>query len=140
LARLRDYLLRGGFLHVDDFWGGFEKGVFEDQIRKVFPDRQMEPVPLTHPVFHTFYDIDTVMQVPNRSNGCWGGRTWEEPDDTGRPALRRYQAAHGDGLQLDLGDAWEYMDLPCREVFACLPRGDQHDLRHDALKRCADRS
>jgi len=116
-ARLRDYLLRGGFLHVDDFWGGFEKANFEEQLRKVFPDRQMELVPLTHPIFHTFYDIDTVMQVPNRSNGCYGGRTWEEPDDT-EPAI--YGIADDTGRLMvmvtynsDLGDAWEYMDLPC---------------------------
>ena len=58
-ARLREYLLRGGFLHVDDFWGGREAGNFEAQIRKVFPDRPIERLPLTHEVFHTFFDVDT---------------------------------------------------------------------------------
>lgn len=116
-ARLREYLLRGGFLHVDDFWGGFQKANFEEQIRKVFPDRPMQPLPLTHPVFHTIYDLDTVMQIPNVSNGCYGGRTWEQPDDT---EPRIYGISDDTGRLMvvvtyntDLGDAWEYMDLPC---------------------------
>jgi len=116
-ARLRDYLLRGGFLHVDDFWGGFQKSNFEEQIRKVFPDRRMEPVPLTHAIFHTFYDLDGVIQVPNRGNACWGGRTWEQPDDT-EPAIYGISDDAGRLMVMvtynsDLGDAWEYMDLPC---------------------------
>ena len=41
-ARLREYLLRGGFWHVDDFWGLRQWGQFERQMKKVFPDRQIE--------------------------------------------------------------------------------------------------
>src|SRR5688572_14513245 len=79
--RLREHLLRGGFLHVDDFWGLRQLQNFAEQMKKVFPDRRLEQLPLTHEVFHTFFDIDEVMQVPNRSNGCYGGPTWEQPDD-----------------------------------------------------------
>ena len=116
-ARLREYLLRGGFLHVDDFWGGWQKANFEAQIQKVFPDRPLEPVPLTHAVFHTFYDLDTVMQIPNVSNGCYGRRTWEQPDDT-EPRIYGITDDKGRLMVMvtynsDLGDAWEYMDLPC---------------------------
>lgn len=116
-ARLREYLLRGGFLHVDDFWGLRQKANFEAQIRKVFPDRPLERLPMTHPVFHTFFDIGEVVQVPNRGNGCWGGPTWEQPDDT-QPAI--YGISDDSGRLMvavtynsDLGDAWEYMDLAC---------------------------
>ena len=116
-VRLREYLLRGGFLHVDDFWGGWQKANFEAQIQKVFPDRPMQPLPLSHPVFHTFYDLDTVMQIPNRGNGCFGGETWEQPDDT-EPVIYGISDDHGRLMVVvtynsDLGDAWEYMDLPC---------------------------
>ena len=62
-ARLREHLLRGGFLHADDFWGVYQRANFERQMAKVFPDRKLEPVPLTHEIFHTFFDIDTVMQI-----------------------------------------------------------------------------
>ena len=116
-ARLREYLLRGGFLHVDDFWGLRQKAIFEAQIRKVFPDRPIEVLPLTHAIFHTFFDIDTVMQIPGQGNGCYGGPTWEQPDDI---EPRIYGIKDDDGRVMvaitynsDLGDAWEYMDLPC---------------------------
>jgi len=116
-ARLREYLLRGGFLHVDDFWGLRQKAIFEAEIRKVFPDRPIEVLPLTHPIFHTFFDIETVMQIPGQGNGCYGGPTWEQPDDT---EPRIYGIKDDDGRVMvaitynsDLGDAWEYMDLRC---------------------------
>jgi hypothetical protein len=120
-ARLREYLLRGGFMHVDDFWGPDEFANFEDQILKVFPDRKLERLKLSHQVFHTFFDIDTVMQIPNRRNGCANdGQTWEDRRDT-EPVV---YGIHDDNDRLmvlvtynsDLGDAWEYMDLPCYQV------------------------
>ena len=120
-ARLREYLLRGGFMHVDDFWGPDEFANFEDQIFKVFPDRKLERLKLNHQVFHTFFDIDTVMQIPNRGNGCANdGQTWEDRRDT-EPVI--YGIHDDDGRLMvlvtynsDLGDAWEYMDLPCYPV------------------------
>src|SRR5688572_16641664 len=53
--RLREYLLRGGFMHVDDFWGPDEQGNFRYQMAKIFPDRPIEPLALSHEVFHTFF-------------------------------------------------------------------------------------
>jgi len=119
--RLREYLLRGGFLHVDDFWGPDEFANFEEQVAKVFPDRKLERLPLTHPVFHTFFDIDSVMQIPNRGNGCRDdGETWEDNRDR-NPAVLGISDDSGRLMVLvtynsDLGDAWEYMDLPCYPV------------------------
>ena len=116
-ARLREYLLRGGFLHVDDFWGYRERMNFEAQMRKVFPDRPFQPIPLTHEIFHTFFDIDTIMQIPNQGNGCYGYETWEVPDEIDP---RVYGISDDKGRVMvvvtynsDLGDAWEYMDLGC---------------------------
>jgi hypothetical protein len=116
-ARLREYLLRGGFIHVDDFWGGYEFANFQAQIRKVFPDRPLQQLPLTHEVFHTFFDIDEVMQIPNVGNGCRGGPTWERRDDI---MPRIFGVSDDDGRLMvavtynsDLGDAWEYMDERC---------------------------
>ena len=115
--RLREYLLRGGFMHADDFWGLYEFRNFQREMLKVFPDRQMEELPLNHEIFHTFYDVDTVMQIPNVGNACRGGRTWEDSSDT-RP---RIFGIKDDKERLmvvitynsDLGDAWEWMDEPC---------------------------
>jgi hypothetical protein len=119
--RLREYLLRGGFMHVDDFWGPDEFANFEEQILKVFPDRRMERLPLTHPVFHTFFDVQEVMQIPNRGNGCANdGQTFEDRRDP-NPVV--YGISDDDDRLMvlvtynsDLGDAWEYMDLPCYPV------------------------
>ncbi len=121
-ARLREYLLRGGFMHVDDFWGGREWAQFARQMRKVFPERQIQDLPLTHPIFHTFFDIDRIIQVPNvRLGEMWkesGGRTrtWEQPDDT-EPHVRGISDDKGRLMVFithnsDFGDAWEWMDDP----------------------------
>ena len=116
-TRLREYFRRGGFLHVDDFWGLRQKANFEDQMRKVFPDREMVQLDFSHEVFHTFFDIDTVVQVPNVNNGCRGGPTWQQADDK---VPRIYGISDDTGRLVvvvtynsDLGDAWEYMDLEC---------------------------
>jgi hypothetical protein len=120
-TRLREYLLRGGFMHVDDFWGPDEFANFEDQIFKVFPDRKMERLQLSHPVFHTFFDITEVMQIPNQGNGCANdGQTWEDNRD--RDPVVYGISDDNDRLMVlvtynsDLGDAWEYMDRPCYPV------------------------
>jgi hypothetical protein len=114
--RLREYCLRGGFWYVDDFWGTYEWQNFATQIRKVFPDRKLAELPMSHEVFHTHFDVKEVMQIPNVGNGCRGGPTWERDgytphvlgisDDNGRlMVLITYNS--------DLGDAWEWMDQPC---------------------------
>jgi hypothetical protein len=116
-ARLREYLLRGGFLHLDDFWGLDQKENLETELKKVFPEYSIQPLPLTHEIFHTFYDIDQIIQTPNQGQGCRGGQTWEQPDDT---MPRVYGISDEKGRLMvvvtyntDLGDAWEFMDLAC---------------------------
>jgi hypothetical protein len=68
VVNLREYLNRGGFLLLDDFRGNeFDNSQYEnmrDQMRKVFPDREIKPVPATHPIFHAFYDIDPQNMLP----------------------------------------------------------------------------
>jgi uncharacterized protein DUF4159 len=121
-ARLREYLLRGGFLHVDDFHGTREWNQFASQMKKVFPEREIEDLPLTHAIFHTFFDIDRIIQVPNVRLGemykASGGksRTWEQPYDTA-PHIRGISDDKGRLMVLitfnsDYGDAWEWMDDP----------------------------
>lgn len=55
VARLRDYLARGGFLHVDDNYGLDEH--IRRELKKVYPDRELVDVPLSHPVYHVVYDF-----------------------------------------------------------------------------------
>ena len=55
VVRLRDYLTRGGFLHVDDNYGLDES--FRREIKRVFPDRELVDVPLSHPIYHLVYEF-----------------------------------------------------------------------------------
>jgi hypothetical protein len=68
VKNLREYLDRGGFLLMDDFRGNeLDNSQFVnmyEQMKKVFPDREMAPVPSTHPIFHVFYDIDPKNMLP----------------------------------------------------------------------------
>lgn len=55
VVRLREYLQRGGFLHVDDNYGLDES--FRRELKRVFPDRELVDVPLSHPIYHLIYDF-----------------------------------------------------------------------------------
>ncbi|MEX2353511.1 MAG: DUF4159 domain-containing protein, partial [Gammaproteobacteria bacterium] len=76
--RLREYLLRGGTLIVDDFHGPNEWFQFISSLKRVFPDRQIIDIPDDHEVFHVHYDLDDRVQVPGR-NAVYSGVSWEHP-------------------------------------------------------------
>ena len=111
--QLREYLLRGGFLVVDDFHGRYEWQNFYSQIKKVFPEYEPIDLPLSHPIFHCYYDIRELIQVPGLQF-VYSGRTWEKggyqahyrgiQDDTGRLMV---MINHN----VDLGDAWEWAEV-----------------------------
>jgi len=112
---LRRYLAAGGFLLVDDFWGSWEWSVFEAEIHRVLPGRPIVDLPLDHPVFHTVYNIDEVLQVPNVRNGMMGGPYWERDGYT--PFCRGIFDEDGRLVVMinwnsDLGDAWEWAENP----------------------------
>jgi hypothetical protein len=113
-AILRNYLLNGGFLMVDDFWGERDWQAFHQEIRKVFPDREPGELPLEHPIFHCVFDLKEKPQIPGEPH--WPefvatGATWEREDarqvhyrgisdDKGRLMVMICQ-------NTDLGDGWE---------------------------------
>jgi Domain of unknown function (DUF4159) len=112
--QLREFLLRGGFLMVDDFHGTQEWGVFFDSIQKVFPDRPIVDLENSNQIFHTIYDLQDRFQVPGaqvfRSHRLYekDGFTpkWAAiSDDQGRVMVA---ICHN----MDLGDAWEHSDEP----------------------------
>ena len=63
-AKLRDYLLRGGFLLLDDFWGTEEWDRFYESMSVVFPDRDIEDIDDDDPIFHAVYDVNEKLQIP----------------------------------------------------------------------------
>jgi Domain of unknown function (DUF4159) len=119
-ARLRDYLMRGGFFMCDDFHGSEyydglnEWETFTASMSKVFPDRPIEDIPNGDPIFHTLYDLQDRFQVPGAQYFETGityekGPSGKEPhwrcirDDKGRIVVA---ISHN----MDLGDAWEHSD------------------------------
>jgi len=116
---LRRYLLNGGFLMVDDFWGDYEWQNFYEQIKRVFPDREPTELPIEHEIFHCVYHLKEKPQVPSINAAIAGrewGITWERPrahpDDTKTPHYRALFDDKGRMMSIichntDLGDGWE---------------------------------
>jgi hypothetical protein len=114
VQKLRDYLLRGGFLMLDDFWGTEEWDRFYETMRLVFPDRPIVEIENADSIFHTVYDLDDRYQVP----GDWAlkrGTTYRNGgsvpywrgiyDDRGRLMVAM-------SFNSDVGDSWEWADDP----------------------------
>lgn len=72
--KLREYLLRGGFLLCDSFYGTNEWEGFVHGIRRVFPDRPILELPDDHPIFHVVYDLTKRPQVPTWQHLPYGYR------------------------------------------------------------------
>ena len=114
VAKLREYLLRGGFLMLDDFWGTEEWERFDETMRLVFPDRPIIEIPDADSIFHTVYDLDDRYQVP----GEWAirrGTTYR--NDGAIPHWRGILDDHGRvmvamSFNSDIGDSWEWADDP----------------------------
>jgi len=88
-AALRDYLIKGGFLWADDFWGELAWDVWAGELAKALPPPQYQIVELEldHEVFHSLYDVREKLQVP--SIGFWvGGRITSERFDSTVPHVR----------------------------------------------------
>jgi hypothetical protein len=88
VTALRRYLLNGGFLMADDFWGTRQWENFETQLKRVLPEKEFVELDMDHPVFRTVFDLQSKqkndLQVPNVFLGersqYNGGITWETHD------------------------------------------------------------
>ncbi len=114
-ARLREYVARGGFLFLDDFWGDYEWENVRVQMHRVFPNSPVDDLPPEHPLFHSYFDLDGVVQVPGISAWLGRGVTYEKGGvvphymgvEDGKGRLVAFIARN-----CDLGDAWEWIDDP----------------------------
>ncbi len=68
IANLREYLLRGGFLLIDDFWGTREWDAFASSFNNIFPGREMVQLPPDHEIFRLYYDTGGPQMVPALGN------------------------------------------------------------------------
>jgi hypothetical protein len=113
-AALRAYLLKGGFLWVDDFWGEYAWAIWEDQIRKVFPSgtHPITDVPLDHPIFNQVRLVPKIPQIPSINYWLGSGGDTSERRDSRQPHVREITDAQGRIMVLmthntDFGDSWE---------------------------------
>jgi hypothetical protein len=114
---LRNYLLSGGFMHVDDNYG--LDPYFRKAIKKVFPDKNLEPLPANHPIFNMVYDFPQGLPKIHVHDG--------QP-----PQL--FALTHDERIILvysfesDLGNGWEDPEV----------HNDPEDVRQKALKMGAN--
>jgi len=110
---LREYLLKGGFLHVDDFWGEAEWANFQREFEKVFSpeDYPIRPIPLEHELFHIVFELTEIPQVPSIHHWMSTGLTYERWDAQ-EPRCLGVSDPNGRLMTVithntDLGDGWE---------------------------------
>jgi len=108
VGNLREYLLRGGFLLIDDFKGKAGWEVFRRAFQQIFPDNQWIRLDRSHPVFHIFYDIDGAQRIP----GIYFLHGHAPPDQM-NPENWAILDAKGRIMILinwnsDMGDGWEH--------------------------------
>lgn len=117
VAALRSYLLNGGFLMLDDFWGETAWENVAAEFKRVFPDRDFVELPLDHPLYSCVFSIKAKSQVPNIGTGAaseYTGVTWEDHHD-GDTRTVHHRAIFDDQGRLmvlaahntDNGDGWE---------------------------------
>jgi len=117
VVALRKYLLNGGFLMLDDFWGESAWMNVERELKKVFPERAFTELSLDHPLYSCVFKIRAKGQVPNYGTGEASkntGITWEEHHDGDTQTVHHRVIADDKGRLMvfaahntDNGDGWE---------------------------------
>ena len=131
VVRLREYLLKGGFLWVDDFWGTLAWDQWVSEIHRVLPadDFPIRDLPRDHPFWRAMFLIDRLPQIP--SINSWmgnGGETSERGWESAEPHIRGISDGHGRLMVLmthntDISDAWEREGEDPRYFYLFSPDG-----------------
>ena len=114
-ARVREYLLRGGFLMIDDSHGDYDWQVVLAGLRMIFPDRAVQDLRSDDEIYHVLYDLDGTVQIPG-TRFIWGGGRYP-PGVRGNPKYRAIRDDRGRIMiaichNTDVADAWEWADSP----------------------------
>ena len=115
--RLREYLLRGGFLLVDDFHGDYDWYIFQSAMRQVLPDREILEIPDDDVLMQVFYDLQNRTQIPGQRHLAYSRGGEIVAYMQGPPHWRGIYDDHGRlmvaiSFNIDMGDAWEHADDP----------------------------
>ncbi len=119
-ARLREYLLRGGYLVVDDFWGPEQWEVFRQTMQRVLPNQPIVDLAPSDAVMHVLYDIeekDRTFIPGSRHLRRYGGTVEIVQPPGSVPAWRALYDYNNRmvvavNYNTDVGDAWEFADVP----------------------------
>ncbi|MCI0336554.1 MAG: DUF4159 domain-containing protein [Acidobacteria bacterium] len=114
IAGMREYLLRGGFLMVDDFRTPYEFQNFQQNVKRAFPEYALKRLDVTHPVFNCFFSIKTLELDPMYGGGYVTRDTqipefWGLEDETGRLMMVV-------DYNYDMSDFWQFSDDPFRPI------------------------
>lgn len=128
---LRTYLLKGGFMWVDDYWGTSAWSNWVSQFARVLPPSEypIQDIPITHPILKTMFEVKELPQIP--SIQFWrtsGGATSERGSDSAVPTWRGVTDKHGNLIVVmthntDISDAWEREGEDVRFFYAFSPNG-----------------
>jgi hypothetical protein len=109
IVGMREYLLRGGFLLVDDFRSPYQMRNFEYYLNRAFPEPEykMKPLDITHPIFNCFFSIKTLDVRP--------------PYDRGKPEFLGIEDKHGRLMMIinynnDVSDWWQWSNDPFQPI------------------------
>jgi hypothetical protein len=110
--RLGEYLTKGGFLWVDDFWGTPGWLQWAEQIHHALPGSKIFDIPLTHDVVHQMFQVDEIEQTTNIGNWIRTHNVSERGDDSPHADFRGIADEKGRLMVVmthntDFGDTWE---------------------------------
>jgi hypothetical protein len=116
VVTVREYLLRGGFLMLDDFWGPEEYARFDETMKAIFPNRPVVDVDSKDPIFHSVYNLDDRFQIL----GDWCIHFTAQCQQRAVGTTAHWMGVYDDKQRLmvmisfnsDIGDAWEWADGP----------------------------
>ena len=116
VQRLREYLIKGGFLFVSDYHGTLSKDQFDEEIGRVLPHDQypiIDVMPPDHPLWHMMFNVSRLPQIASIQTWRRTGGTIERWNEDGAPPdARAIVDAHGRVMVLmihdsDIPDPWE---------------------------------
>jgi hypothetical protein len=121
IERLREYVLRGGFVVIDDFHGAYDWAVLSDTLWRAFPAWPVVPLAEDHALMNVLFDLDQNTQIPGRRH-LYRTTSGEISAQLQGPA--QWHAIHNDdgnlvvaiNFNMDVGDAWEHADDPVYPV------------------------
>jgi hypothetical protein len=113
-AALRSYMLNGGFVMAEDFWGDQAWYHVREEFKKIFPDLDPIELPLNHPVFHAVFNFKYAPQIPSAGFG-YRGVSWDAADYAGDHDAHYYGIFDKKNRMMAIicrnnhyGDGWEH--------------------------------